>query len=176
MVRARFRSPASVPSQFPAPAPPLEWRLAARHSNNSNCVCQSLVHITAPESLWDTSDATVHDTSYQKLSLLVPVHRDKRDSRAFLVATCPRVASSSRQLFSPSPSLRGTTHTPQGYRGAGCVLTRPVTQRNLVDVFQLKISSSEITRSCYQVSLPGSLYRAVHFHVLADLLDFPEVQ
>ena len=74
---------------------------------------------------------------------------------------------------------RNSPHTTGVPWGRWCV-EPPVTQRNLVDVFQLRISCSEITRSCYQVSLPGSLqlslYRAVHFPVLADLLDFPEVQ
>ena len=58
----------------------------------------------------------------------------------------------------------------------GRMCVHPVTLRNVCVAFHLRISSSEITRSCYQVSLPGSLYCAAHLPVLADLLAFPEVQ
>ena len=86
-------------------------------------------------------------------------------TRRFLIT--PAVQPESR-VMRRSPL---TTGVPWGRM---CV--DPVTRRNLVDVFELRISSSEITRSCYQVSLPGSLYCAAHFPERANLLAFREVQ
>ena len=80
-------------------------------------------------------------------------------SRRFLVT--PAVQPESRVMKSSPP----TTGVPWGRM---CV--DPVTRRNLVDVFELRISSSEITRSWYQVSLPGSMYSVFHFPERAGLL------